>query len=476
MDKPSHSNEGASPNQDHLNGARRPDPYRQSEIERSQGEAASRNPHIRSRAVQRLGELSTGRKLILEAIKDNNPYVRSSAAEALGRIAGPQDDEVLEALLSAIDDPNDHVTAGSIKSLGLIGMVEAIDQVLPCLADKNPNIVQAAVLAVARLAGPQAALQTGEMLLPFLDSPPVPVRLAAVRAMGILEYQPAAGPILAALQAHLDHPETIDLKLARIYIAALTRLRTSQVIPVLVQVARSIVGLRTIAVEALIELQAAEAAPLLAPLLADPSLKLRRHLVELMVKADYRAALPAIRGLLKDDAITMREAALSAIVAWQDREASETIRRMAFHDSNPFLRPQAVTALVSLLGADSLPNLQALAMDVNPQVRRAVLAGLAVLTPVSGLGAAILLQICEDGEPELAEKARGLLENYTPDLRQTADLPPTLARLTGLPPELEAERGYLLDRLKSWKAALADSPNPEKQNLDQALAALIEVL
>jgi hypothetical protein len=79
MDKPSHSNEGASPNQDHLNGARRPDPYRQSEIELSQGEAASRNPHISSRAVQRLGELSTGRKLILEAIKDNNPYVRSSA-------------------------------------------------------------------------------------------------------------------------------------------------------------------------------------------------------------------------------------------------------------------------------------------------------------------------------------------------------------------------------------------------------------
>ena len=59
--------------------------------------------------------------------------------------------EVISHLLTAIDDPNHYVCAAAVNSLGLLGAAQAIDQIEACLDDAEPIVVQAAILAMARI-------------------------------------------------------------------------------------------------------------------------------------------------------------------------------------------------------------------------------------------------------------------------------------------------------------------------------------
>ena len=116
----------------------------------------------------------------------------------------------------------------------------------------------------------------------------------------------------------METNEEQDLKLPKLYIEVLARLDMKDAIPILVDIAEKEVGLRGVAVEALVEMNAEEAASILSPLLSDPSNRLRRNLIEMMMQANYEAALPLVRPLLRDSAITVRETALAAVSKWGD--------------------------------------------------------------------------------------------------------------------------------------------------------------
>ncbi len=447
---------------------------RHEDIERCLADLKSSNPYHRSNAAHRLGDLRAAPDALIEALKnDPNSYVRSAAADALGHFPGEPSSEIVDELLAAIDDPNDYVCSSVINSLGLLHAKNAVGQVKACLEDTNPVIVQAAVLTLARIAPVDIAIE----LEPFLDSPQYLIHLAAVRAIGYLDYAPAGPKILAYLDRHLVRRSRNDLKLAKLYIEVLARLKVRQAIPLLIEIARHEVGLRSTAVEALIDLDAEEAAPILALLLTDPSNRLRRNLIEMMIKADYRPALPLVRSLLKDSSIAIRETALAAVARWKDQASIEAVRWMAYSDPNPFVRPQAVTALTNILGQEALPDLLALANDLNTHVRRSVIYSLGRINPIPEEAVILLKQLSAD--PALSEPAQDALvaHQISPG---SVDAPPLKLPHDPPPFPLREDIPLLLEKLEHWQADLISQPEltslEELSQIDQALTTLISIL
>jgi HEAT repeat protein len=443
---------------------------KQEEIDRCLKLIQSRNPRDRSYAAKRLGELKARPDILMSLMDDPNGFVRSASAEALGRSVELPAPEVVSSLLAAIDDPNNYVCAAAVNSLGLMQASQALEQIDECLDDQQPIVVQAAILAMARIEPDRIKPR----LVEFINSDEYLIHLAATRACGWLCYQDCNQNVLQALKNFMATNEEQDLKLPKLYIEVLARLDMKEAIPLLVEIAEKEVGLRGVAVEALVEMNAEEAASILSPLLSDPSNRLRRNLIEMMMQADYEAALPLVRPLLRDSAITVRETALAAVSKWGDLVSIDDVRNIAYNDPNPFVRPQAVLTLTRLLGQDALPDLVDLADDLNLHVRRSVaqcLAEVDYLTPESRQA---LLHLAED--PDTAEFAQEALSAH--DLNGIRPMPaPKPATRVPVPEDMLADSQPLLDLLETWQESL-----PELQRrfdletlseVDQALSTLI---
>ena len=68
--------------------------------------------------------------------------------------------------MAAIDDPGPRVCAAAIRSLGLLGVQAAHDQIAVCLGDRDLGVVRASIVALGRLGQAQDVAS----LSPFLDS------------------------------------------------------------------------------------------------------------------------------------------------------------------------------------------------------------------------------------------------------------------------------------------------------------------
>jgi HEAT repeat protein len=333
--------------------------------------------------------------------------------------------------------------------------------------------VQAAILAMARIE-PQ---RIKDRLIEFLHSDEYLIHLAATRVCGWLSHKPCGPIILQSLRDYLAVGDLQDLKLPKLYIDVIANLNLREAIPDLVEIAEKQVGLRGVAVQALVEMNAEEAASILSPLLSDPSNRLRRNLIEMMIQADYQAALPLIRPLLKDNAITVRETALAAVSKWQDRVSAADVREMAFNDPNPFVRPQAVITLVKLLGQEALPDLVDLADDLNIQVRRAVAQSFAEIEYLTPEAKASLLKLAKD--EEVADFTREAMISHDLDAIHSGGFDETRMRVP-VPDGIKPEAKLFLNLLERWQALLPNMQRhfdlEELSKIDQALSTLIVAL
>jgi HEAT repeat protein len=446
---------------------------KQEEIERCLRLIQSRNPRDRSYAAKRMGELKARPDILMSLMDDPNGFVRSASAEALGRSIELPAPEVISHLLAAIDDPNNYVCAAAVNSLGLLEAEQAKGQIEACLNDPHPIIVQAAILAMARI-DPETIK---DRLIEYLQSDEYLIHLAATRACGWLCYKPCGDIILEALKKFMEVNDQQDLKLPKLYIEVLARLDKKEAIPTLMKVAENEIGLRGVAVESLVEMNAEEAAEILSPLLSDPSNRLRRNLIEMMMQADYETALPLVRPLLRDNAITVRETALAAVSKWQDRVSAEDVRHIAYSDPNPFVRPQAVLTLTNLLGQEALPDLVELSDDLNLYVRRAVAQCLAEVDYLTPKAKAALIRLAND--EDTAEFAQEALKKH--DLESVHPMPKTEPVIKApVPEDLRAESQSLLTLLETWQESLPDLQQrfelEKLSDVDQALSTLIVYL
>ena len=428
----------------------------------------------RAAAAKRLGQLKAGAPELAAALHDPNEAVRVAAAQALSGISNANEAEhnlVLDHLLSAIDDPSDKVCQAAIWALGMRREDAAGDQIADMLSVPNPYIAGNALLALARMADRRIEPE----LLPFLNHPNEYMRTQAIRSIALLRYAPARQAILQTLaQVRADRESKGIPRHAMInhLFEAVAALEIKEAIPMLLEIARQDVGLRGKAVEALIALQAEEAAAPLAYMLTDPSASLRRNLLALMEEFQYRPAVPYIRPLLKDGQPSIRRAALHALTQLGDLESLAAIEWMCFHDTSPFARVEAVQALAQLEGQKALPVLQALAGDSNVDVRRAVINALAAFNTWTESELRIAARFAADFpedpltlqlQPRLAGRAALLAE---PE--------PARSAASELPAAVHARRAELTGQLLEWLAGLP--AGPEEEATRAALQHLLSLL
>lgn len=312
----------------------------------------------RARAASRLVTLDVDPELALPALHHRRAMVREVAAEAIGYSSKPLSSTVIDALLSAIDDPKPFVAAAAIRTLGRRQVALAHAQIAACLDDPEPPIVAAAITALARLGDHTLTVTLPE----FLNSQHLIIRIAAAEAAGILRSVDAVPGLLHLLEDCIDawheRQQHIPSRAASVAMQALARLQARAAIPLLVEIARYVVGLRTLAVRTLIQLQAIEAAPALLPLLNEEGRHLLNEVIRFFHVTGYRAAAPELRAFLERAVVRHRpliKKVLNILVEWQDREAIPFIINLATNDQSAEVRAYAAQCAVLLQTQSASP-------------------------------------------------------------------------------------------------------------------------
>jgi len=141
------------------------------------------NPEVRRTAAESLGKIGDRSPIpaLLPVLIDAVPAVRAAAAQALGRIAGPADEDVIDGLARALQDPSDTVRQAAALALGDVepspGQLAFTSELLRA---SDVGVRRAAVRALLTLDTAQSA----DRLLPLLDDPDAEVRQSAVGALG----------------------------------------------------------------------------------------------------------------------------------------------------------------------------------------------------------------------------------------------------------------------------------------------------
>lgn len=420
-------------------------------------------------AGERLKALAPTSGELVVLLSDRNSYVRSGAAWWLRQLQSDVPTLVTQALRAAIHDPNPHVAQAALGTAGVLRLAAARDDARKSLADSNPAVVHQAIFALGRI-GPT---EEGAHLVRFLHARELHLEKAAVTALTSLRYRQAIPALITRLEKcqGANRRLRVHFELPRRYMQALVALDARQAIPLLIRIARDEIGLRSIAVQALIDLHAEEAAPALLPLLE----RLRQSageerlcccLLHLITAVDYRFARGQVRGFLEHPLSGVRIAALRAVAGWHDREALATVRGMARSDPSAFVRPVAVAALVEIAEAASLADLEALTDDGNALVRAAVAEGLGRLVPQPA-ALKLLERLACDATAAVATAARQAL-----DCRGEAVVAAGGSRSPLVPAELTdqvtAARAFLLH----WRSSFADDASDLVRSLDVVLASL----
>jgi len=431
-------------------------------------ESSSRDEAAVASATARLTALAPTPQELASLLGDRNPFVRSGAARWM-RHLGPLPREAIDALRAAIYDQNPYVVQAALGSAAILKIESVRGDAQVCLEDSNPCVVHAAIFALGKL-GPS---EEGARLIRFLDSEEQHLQVAAVTALAQLGYKPAAPAILRRLEAicQLLGKHRSQLNLATRFLNALVALEYREAIPTFIRIAREEVGLRGLAVQALIELRAAEAAPALVPLLQQlhescHEEKLCCRLLYLMTVVDYRFAMPVVRSFLTHRQPGIRCAALKAVSAWNDREAADIVRQMAFQDTSAFVRPVAVTALADLLGSAALDDLELFSTDPNTLVRSATAEALGKLLAEVPQARTILNRMLGDEALAVARSAQEALLKTPEPLPQPSVAAASVLLPACLREQAPAARAYL----RLWRS---ERP-PEKIAL--ALDTLLEFL
>jgi HEAT repeat protein len=251
-------------------------------------------------------------------------------------------------------------------------------------------------------------------------------------------------------------------------------LRGKQAVPLLVDIATHDVSLRSYAVRRLVEINAAEAAPQIAHLLADPSRTLQEEILRLVHRVGFKASLPFIRPLLASHETIIRTKALQIICDWNDVECCDSLDDIARHDNNPILRVQALLGLAAMKNPGIEPLLIHLSGDTNSKVRGAVAKILSECSELSLEGYQVLQQLALDPDDHVKELAQpGLTATDFTEMSS-----PSVPLL--LPVDLESEVTTLCCQLNAWRAflpSLAGLRSVEAiSEVDQALATLLQAL
>lgn len=326
---------------------------------------------VRRTAVEQLAffEDSATASALLAALSDAVPAVRAAAAATLARVDHPSR---TSALVHALDDPDAWVRFVTLKSIGVINAVGAVDQVMTRLRhDPAPHVRLAAIEVIGRLKPPDALT----ILEPLTRSPNADIARAAVAALGHLNHAEA----LAILEGMARAPEPWQ----RLAVIEAMACRSDAGIPEFLQWIAAADAARVVsraAVDALARVgvrengQGTAATRALIALTAEPSQ--RDAAVDALSSLPARR-IPEISEGLRNPAVAVRCATVEALSRMKHPDASRAVET-ALRDGAAQVRLTAVAELKNLGGRSSQKLLMALARtDPDPEVRHAAMLAVA---------------------------------------------------------------------------------------------------
>ena len=322
---------------------------------------------VRRAAVESLAFFDDPRVLpmLVSSVEHASPAVRAGAASALARADAPA---AVDALVKALDDSDPWVRYLALRSLGSLGDVRVVPDVLAALQkERAPQVRLAAIDVLGRLH----AAEAWEVLDPLSRSSDADIGSTAIRALGHLDHP----EVLSRLEAFLRAAESWQRTAA---VAAATLRADVRVVQSLQWVAAAdedadvadaaIQGLARIARRQ--DVQGSEATHALVALTGEP---LRREAsVKALSELPARRIGDLVRGL-SDPAPEVRCAIVEALGRMQQPAASRSLES-ALADDHPSVRLAAIRALKNLGTREPQRKLMTLVRtDPDAEVRRAAM-------------------------------------------------------------------------------------------------------
>jgi HEAT repeat protein len=237
----------------------------------------------------------------MEAAKSSNPMARRQAALDLGESRNPAAVATLEVLLT---DTQPSVRAASCEALGLLRSRASVPKIATALSgDVDPRVRQAAALSFVYIGDPAA---TGPLIGALRDGA-VPVRHAAIRALGKLRAAGAVG----ALSAALTDPDPLARKTV---VSSLGEIGSKEGVPALSSaLSDPDAGVRGEAAKSLGLIGDAGARPALTNALKDADAGVRVQAATALAKTGDLSGLPAAYAALKSPDAGVRQQAASTV-------------------------------------------------------------------------------------------------------------------------------------------------------------------
>jgi HEAT repeat protein len=355
-------------------------------LARTLGEATARAEVVE--ALVRSGSRATA--VLIEQMESEDRQVRESVIVALGRIGDPQ---AVPALLKTMaTDPDLLIVAAG--SLAKIGDDRAFDALVGYIGHPDASVRQGIVSAINSIGSTDMRARA-----PVLLKDPSPlVRESAVKVAGYFGY-PECTHLLLALC--MDPDEGVR----RAVLQHLPYLDDDRVVPTLAEAIRNGTAKeRATAAQALAQVEASKAGPLLLASLKDPDEWVQYFSARAIGRLEYSEGLDALTHLAEGDAPgQVRIAAIESLGSIGGPKAVAVLARMS-NDNDPDIARAAVVGMGLIAHPDALHPLLDAVRSADPSRR---VDALIALGKRGGEGAPEALQwaAAADSEPAVIQAA-----------------------------------------------------------------------
>ena len=392
-------------------------------------------------------------------ILDADPRIRRRAALAIGRVKERAGTALLVPVLA---DSDADVRAMAAFAIGLIGDASAEASLTPLLNDAAPLVRGRAAEALGLIGAKGAAPAIGQVAAEYAKSPAVSAmtpddetrpaaaeaeafKLALFALVRLNAYDPLAAAVLNGQQAvsswwpvayalqRVDDPRAAPVlmtllattgKYTRAFAArglgrAKFKPAGKPLLALLEPAAKSPLEVVAASIRALGQIGAADAAPTLARIAAEPGTdgNLRLEAVAALGELGGADGLPILQDLMTDEWPTMRAAALRAVAA-ADQENFPSVLAAIPPDTHWRVRLALAETLATLPAPIAGDRLRSMLQDDDKRVVAAVLRGLARMK-VEGIGPTLIERL-SDSDYGVRAAAASAIGTLKPEGAETA--------------------------------------------------------
>ena len=299
--------------------------------------------------------------------------------EALTQIAWQTDLEAVQLLLKALDEneETEEVKVAALYTLGQLGFVGALTKIIPLLYHSNSEVTVAAVFALgelARLGSPQTALQVCQVLHQAWTHGALTIeaQIQVLRAAAECHSLSAQSQTLLAelFVSGLEHSESTIRQLA---VIGLGRLGDQRAVPMLANMLQDPhMGVRRNAAYALAMLQSPEIPYYLVSNILDQPSEVKTAIQVALLKCSYEKSLSAVYEAVKSSDARYRAASVYLLGSLKDEKG--LLKTLQDEDSE--VRKSSALAVGSAKLFGLSPILLSMLDDPEWRVRAAVSEGL----------------------------------------------------------------------------------------------------